>query len=1048
MRKLSRKFTSALLTLALLVSLLPIGAAPAQADTGDFSVKNNTGSSNYTYADGVLTVNDGANITISMDSSETTPTSDRIVVAENATATITLAGVNIKGSDLDSNQNIAAKSAIDLSNGSILTIALSKDTENTLAGGNGNTDGFGAPGIHVPDSASLIIQGEGNLSVSGGASRIAYGGVGIGGNAGSGGSAGESCGTVIYFASGKVTITAGTQASGSVPADDIGGGNGQNQNNGDDGQGIKPTTDGNYTVYGDLELPCDITIPQGAKVVIPEGASLTVPKDVTLTNNGTIQNQGGSFINDGTVNGQQPADSRYTINYAEETITIGEGYSLYAEQTGGEAIFTSNGENNTTSLKDYIQNTEQTLYLQAPAVGGEDQPNSRAITIPARPQAPSNTPTISYSEEKLNFPPAVTETALEYALSQSDPNWKDVPSGAALSEMGWNGTAIYLYFRTGATDSAFASEATQSPLTIPARPEAPNDLLLMDWTDVSVTYYVGEGVQCRLGNEGAWVTLEQNKTNHTFNNLTPQTTYTIYARKPATESQFASAEASDEVTTKSSAAEPPAMTYEVTANSITLSYSAPWQYQTSDDEWVSVKGEHMFTDLEAAREYTFTVRVAESETAEASKVGTVKVTTAHAAPAANEGYAINYATETLTVNSDYEVNIAGDFTGTVIQGDASLSDYIGSTLYIRHKADANGAPASAAVALTIPARPAAPANVSGGTEQISGVDSSMEYRAVGSTSWTRCTGTSISNLSDGDYEVRIAATNNGFASEAVQVHVSPYTGRFSYEISTSVGDNGTISVDRYATEGERVTITVSPDDAYKLDDLSVTAGGKEVEVTANDDGTFSFTMPSGDVKISATFVEDPDWTPDEPEEPTTDVSEIFIDVAPNAWYKDAVQYANDNGLMTGVSANEFAPEATTTRAMIVSILARLEGVTTAQAAGFADVNDEWYATAVNWAANVGVVNGYEDNTFRPNQPITREQLAAILMNYAAYKGEDVSARADLSAYTDQPSTWATDTMSWAVAEGLISGVTNDELRPQGNATRAQVAAILQRFLEA
>ena len=1048
MRKLSRKFTSALLTLALLVSLLPIGAAPAQADTGDFSVKNNTGSSNYTYADGVLTVNDGANITISMDSSETTPTSDRIVVAENATATITLAGVNIKGSDLDSNQNIAAKSAIDLSNGSILTIALSKDTENTLAGGNGNTDGFGAPGIHMPDSASLIIQGEGNLSVSGGASRIAYGGVGIGGNAGSGGSAGESCGTVIYFASGKVTITAGTQASGSVPADDIGGGNGQNQNNGDDGQGIKPTTDGNYTVYGDLELPCDITIPQGAKVVIPEGASLTVPKDVTLTNNGTIQNQGGSFINDGTVNGQQPADSRYTINYAEETITIGEGYSLYAEQTGGEAIFTSNGENNTTSLKDYIQNTEQTLYLQAPAVGGEDQPNSRAITIPARPQAPSNTPTISYSEEKLNFPPAVTETALEYALSQSDPNWKDVPSGAALSEMGWNGTAIYLYFRTGATDSAFASEATQSPLTIPARPEAPNDLLLMDWTDVSVTYYVGEGVQCRLGNEGAWVTLGQNETDHTFTGLNPQTTYTVYARNPATESQFASAEASDEVTTKSSAAEPPAMTYEVTANSITLSYSAPWQYQTSDDEWVSVKGEHMFTDLEAAREYTFTVRVAESETAEASKVGTVKVTTAHAAPAANEGYAINYATETLTVNSDYEVNIAGDFTGTVIQGDASLSDYIGSTLYIRHKADANGAPASAAVALTIPARPAAPANVSGGTEQISGVDSSMEYRAVGSTSWTRCTGTSISNLSDGDYEVRIAATNNGFASEAVQVHVSPYTGRFSYEISTSVGDNGTISVDRYATEGERVTITVSPDDAYKLDDLSVTAGGKEVEVTANDDGTFSFTMPSGDVKISATFVEDPDWTPDEPEEPTTDVSEIFIDVAPNAWYKDAVQYANDNGLMTGVSANEFAPEATTTRAMIVSILARLEGVTTAQAAGFADVNDEWYATAVNWAANVGVVNGYEDNTFRPNQPITREQLAAILMNYAAYKGEDVSARADLSAYTDQPSTWATDTMSWAVAEGLISGVTNDELRPQGNATRAQVAAILQRFLEA
>ena len=181
---------------------------------------------------------------------------------------------------------------------------------------------------------------------------------------------------------------------------------------------------------------------------------------------------------------------------------------------------------------------------------------------------------------------------------------------------------------------------------------------------------------------------------------------------------------------------------------------------------------------------------------------------------------------------------------------------------------------------------------------------------------------------------------------------------------------------------------------------------------------------------------------------TVDVSDIFIDVAPNAWYKDAVQYAYAGGLMTGVSDTEFAPEATTTRAMIVSILARLENVTTAEAAGFADVDDEWYATAVNWAANVGVVNGYEDNTFQPNTAITREQLAAILMNYASYKGQDVSARASLDNYTDQPSTWAQEAMQWAVAEGLISGVTNDQLQPQSSATRAQVAAILQRFLEA
>ena len=273
----------------------------------------------------------------------------------------------------------------------------------------------------------------------------------------------------------------------------------------------------------------------------------------------------------------------------------------------------------------------------------------------------------------------------------------------------------------------------------------------------------------------------------------------------------------------------------------------------------------------------------------------------------------------------------------------------------------------------------------------------------------------------------------------------PYTGKYSYELTTSVGDHGSLTVDRYATEGDKVTIDVTPDQAYKLDELVVTANGKDVELTANSDGTYTFTMPSADVRITATFAEDPDWT--EPEEPTTDVSDLFIDIARDAWYKDAIQYAYDNGLMTGVSATEFAPEQTTTRAMIVSILARLEGVTTAEAAGFADVNDnDWYATAVNWAANVGVVNGYEDGTFQPNTAITREQLAAILMNYAAYKGEDVSNRADLTSYTDQPSTWAEEAISWSVAEGLLTGVTADTLQPQGAATRAQVAAILQRFL--
>ena len=307
------------------------------------------------------------------------------------------------------------------------------------------------------------------------------------------------------------------------------------------------------------------------------------------------------------------------------------------------------------------------------------------------------------------------------------------------------------------------------------------------------------------------------------------------------------------------------------------------------------------------------------------------------------------------------------------------------------------------------------------------------------------------NLPRGSYSEQITITDSNNVmlklTASFTVKEPPYTGKYSYELSTSVGDHGSLTVDRYATEGEKVTITVSPDEAYKLDDLSVTAGGKEVALTAGGDGTFSFTMPSADVRITATFAEDPDWT--EPEEPATDVSDLFIDIAANAWYKDAVQYAYDSGLMTGVSANEFAPEATTTRAETCSMLARLEGVESAESAGFADVAaNDWYATAVNWAAASGITSGTGDGNFSPNTAITREQLAAILMNYAQYKGQDVSARATLDTYNDATaiSSWANDVMSWAVAEGLLTGVTNDQLQPQGNATRAQVAAILQRFL--
>ena len=177
----------------------------------------------------------------------------------------------------------------------------------------------------------------------------------------------------------------------------------------------------------------------------------------------------------------------------------------------------------------------------------------------------------------------------------------------------------------------------------------------------------------------------------------------------------------------------------------------------------------------------------------------------------------------------------------------------------------------------------------------------------------------------------------------------------------------------------------------------------------------------------------------------------FGDVKSADWFYNDVKYVYEKGMMAGTAADVFAPNATTTRAMIVTILYRLEGspaVTGTSA--FVDVPaGQWYTDAVKWAAANQIVNGTSATTFAPNDSITREQMAAILYRYAQYKGYDVTKKADLSGYSDngQVSAYAKDALAWANAAKLINGVTNTTLAPQGNATRAQVSAILHRFCD-
>ena len=176
----------------------------------------------------------------------------------------------------------------------------------------------------------------------------------------------------------------------------------------------------------------------------------------------------------------------------------------------------------------------------------------------------------------------------------------------------------------------------------------------------------------------------------------------------------------------------------------------------------------------------------------------------------------------------------------------------------------------------------------------------------------------------------------------------------------------------------------------------------------------------------------------------------FTDVPEDAWYKEAVDYVYANGLMSGTSATTFAPSTQLSRAMMVQILYNLEDrPAAAESAAFTDVAaDAWYADAVNWAAGEGIVSGYGNGKFGPDDLITREQMANMLYYYAQWAGLEPSAGADaLQGFQDagQVSSWASDAVSWAVSSGLISGTGNQTLAPTATATRAEVAQIMMAF---
>ena len=268
----------------------------------------------------------------------------------------------------------------------------------------------------------------------------------------------------------------------------------------------------------------------------------------------------------------------------------------------------------------------------------------------------------------------------------------------------------------------------------------------------------------------------------------------------------------------------------------------------------------------------------------------------------------------------------------------------------------------------------------------------------------------------------------------------------TYTVTVPTAENGTITADKAtAQEGDTVTLTVRPAEGYVLQSLTATcaaAAPGTVPLQEKGEGIYTFAMPAGDVTVTGTFALE-----EEEEEPWPPFP--FTDVPETMWYYDSVYYVYAHGLMNGTAATLFSPGNPTTRGMLVTILYRMEG--SPQGAGWGPFTDvtpgAYYAQPIAWAAWNSIVNGITSTTFAPDRNVTREQMAAILYRYTAWKGWDVSQQGNLFQFTNwqKVQTYARTPLAWAVASGLIQGKENQRLDPGGPATRAEVATILQRF---
>ena len=943
----------------------------------------------------------------------------------------------------------------------------------TIEGGTvnatGNGGGAGIGGGNDGDSGSITINGATVTATSN------DGGAGIGGGKG-------GYGDIINIIGGTVSATGNGGGAG------IGGTlwvEGQNTviiassisnwNSETSWHGLV-ITQTNGAIYGikNFTIKSHLTIPSGYTLSIDPDQTLTIASGTTLTNEGTINNSGtinGTITNNGTINydseisvsvegATKNDDGSYTIPYGSDNISF-----TATVEPDSSAEFDLPENSVTFSLDDHeITATEQedgsykaqfdiseaenswlpatTHTLSATfsgvtatnGVGLLESTSEITITVVKGTQPAPNAPTMASNTTTsitLLGPPLGSPGSGDLQFGYT------VGNGAAEDIANWQtgttfsglkpGTAYTFYARYGENGLYAPSPAsignifyTLPEITTTALPTGNVGAAY----EATLTATVGEGVDVTWTAtdlpDGLRIDEETGVISGTPTAVVDAQPVTITATI-GNDSDNASNQKNFTLTVNKSTQSTPAAptmasrtTTSITLNAIATSGHGAVQYACVEGASGSAPAadstawttDPVFTGLKSGTAYTFFARYAGDDTyAPAISAATTITTLAEPDP-------------TPTPNPEPE--------GPSTDGSDGWTDILDEL------ADAED---GGTVTIDMGETTEVPAEI---FEEIAGKDITVEFELGDGLSWT-VNGTDIpANADLTDLDLGVSMDTDG-----IPVNV----------INAITGEVGTVQ------------ITLAYDGAFGFTmTLTAPLGAEHAGYWANlyhyNEDAEAMTFESaalvdedGNVQLPFSHASQFAIVLDDHSHASVSVSEIFTDVPANHWAIDAIQYVYDHDLMTGTSAAEFSPELATTRGMLVSILYRLEGNPdiSEEILGYpyADVTaDDWYSIPVYWARLHGIAAGFDDNTFHPNDPLTREQLASMLMNYARWKGQEVSARADLSHYSDADriGSWASDTMRWAVACGLISGMTNDTLQPQGAATRAQLAAILQRFL--